>query len=290
MNEKLKAFLKGIMSDMVVFALSVSYTLTAFVTIQATGKSVWQILGEGVVAFLMGFFLNRALERQGISEGDGAESVRLAAEKHAAMVDCVVPYVDRLEEWCDMQNSRALKRMRERLLAESSLCYSDFFDDDGMAYELVPDGEKLKNRYLRKGELLRLRAYYRALGVKLTRLTAATLMSEGGREGDPFYLGRSKAEYQKETARRDALTKTVLAVLFGYYGVTLISDFSIAALIWKLFQVVTFLVIGSVKKSMAYTYVTEEYRGRLIKKTMHLQAFSNYLGLNLKEDGKNGVK
>ena len=54
MNDKLKAFLKGIMGDMVVFALCVIYTLTAFVTIEATGKSIPRcpIIGRKVLLFL----------------------------------------------------------------------------------------------------------------------------------------------------------------------------------------------------------------------------------------------
>ena len=279
MNDKLKAFLKGIMGDMVVFALCVIYTLTAFVTIEATGKSIWQIIGEGVSAFLMGFFLNRALERQGIIEGDENEELKKACDKHSRTVDNVVPYIDKLEEWCDMKNAYALRHGRERILAEGSLKYTDYFDGDGATLEFAPDEDKLKNRHMRKIEIARIRTYYKALTLKLTRLTATALLSEGGRDDDPFYLGRSKIEYSKQSSRKDVLTKIILAVLFGYYGVTLIANFSIANLIWKVFQVVMFLVIGSVKKNQAYSYVVEEYKGRIVKKTIHLQAFLNYEGI-----------
>ena len=58
-REELKRFFKGILGDAVVLALSVIYTLTAFLTLSATGKSLWQVIADGIVAFLMGFFLNR---------------------------------------------------------------------------------------------------------------------------------------------------------------------------------------------------------------------------------------
>lgn len=274
MNEKFKSFLKGIAGDVVVVALSLIYTLTAVITMEASGKTLWQIIADGIIVFLMGFFMNRAFEHRGIEDGDAVESVRLASEKHASVVNDVIPYVDKLEDWCDRKNRDALMHGRERILAESCLKYSDFFDEDGMTREFVVDEEKLRNRYLRKLEILRIKSFHKAISFKITPLTASTLLSEGGRDGDPYYLGRSKAEYARQSSRKDAIIKIVLAVVFGYYGVRLVTDFSVANLIWKVFQVVVFLMMGTLKKDNAYSYVTVEYLGRINKKTIHLQAFS----------------
>ena len=292
MNEKFKAFLKSIVGDIVVVSLSLIYTLTAVITMEASGKTLWQIIADGIIVFLMGFFMNRAFEHRGLEDGDAVESVRLASEKHALVVNDVIPYIDRLEDWCDMKNRTALMHGRERILAESCLKYSDFFDENGMAREFVVDEDKLRNRYLRKLEILRIRTFHKALSFKITPLTASTLLSEGGRDGDPYYLGRSKAEYAKQSSRKDAIIKIVLAVVFGYYGVRLVTDFSIANLIWKVFQVVVFLMMGTLKKDSAYSYVTVEYLGRINKKTMHLQMFAvqaNIISEKNKEDNKNGI-
>ncbi len=280
MNEKtkdeMKKFFKGILGDAVVLALSLIYTLTAFLTLSTTGKSAWQIVAEGIVAFMMGFFMNREFEHQGFCEGDVVDVVKKASDKHSAMIDSIVPYIDELEDWCDEKNRQALKHSRERILAERCLKYSDYFDENGAALEFVPDKKKLKNKHLRKLEISRIRTYHKAITLHLTPLNANVLISEGGKEGDPFYLGRSKTEYSKESSRKDVIVKVVLAVLFGYYGVTLIQNWSVANLIWKLFQVITFLMMGTIKKQQAISYMTEEYRGRITQKTMHLQTFLNF--------------
>ncbi len=272
-KEELKRFLKGILGDTVVLALSVVYTLTAFLTLSATGKSALQVIADGVVAFLMGFFLNREFEYKGMCQGDTDASVRSTVDKHSQAVEMAVPYISELDMWCDCQNKRAMRRARERILAEGCMRYGDYFDDDGMSVEFVPDREKLKSRYMRKIETARIRTYYKALTVHLTPLTANVLISESARSSDPFYFGRSKFEYSKQSSRKDAFTKIILAVLFGYYGVTLIGNFSVASLIWKLFQVVTFLMMGTIKKDRAVSYMLGEYKDRITQKTVHLQMF-----------------
>lgn len=279
-KEEIRKFFKGILGDAVVIALSLLYTLTAFLTLSATGKSAWQVVAEGIVAFLMGFFMNREFEHRGLIEGDELETVKKAVAKHSDMVDDIVPYIEELENWCDDKNRQALRHSRERILAEGCLRYSDYFDDNGLALDFVPDENKLKNRHLRKIEIARIRTYHKAITLRLTPLSANVLISEGGKGGDPYYMGRSKLEYSKESSRKDVVIKIVLAVLFGYYGVTLIQDWSIANLIWKVFQVIVFLMMGSLKKRQAFLYMKEEYRGRITQKTMHLQTFFNFITTN----------
>ena len=273
-KEELKRFFKEIWGDAVVVALSLLYTLTEFLTLSQTGKSLWQIIAGGVMAFLMGFFMNREFEYRGLCEGDAVPDLQKAIDRHTVVVDGVLSYIDELETWCDVRNSQALRHARERIMAEGSLRYSDYFDADGMTRDFAPDEEKLKNRHMRKIELARIRTYYKALTLRLTPLRASVLISEGGRDGDPFYLGRSKIEYSRESSRKDAVVKIILAALFGYYGVT---HFSWAGLIWKLFQVVVFIMMGTLKKKQAYSYMTEEFKGRITQKTMHLQTFMNYI-------------
>lgn len=273
MNEKVKEFLKNSAGYVIVFALSAIYTMTAIVGVVPTGKSVWMIVVDGVLVFLMGVFINQAFEYQGLFDGDRVEKVRDVMKKHIAVVDDVSPYIDELEEWCDRKNREALRSERMRMLAREGLCYSDYFDGDGMARDVRPDEEKLKNKYLRRIERRRMRCFYRALTLKLTPLSAGTLTSEGGRAGDPFYLGRSKLEYVKQSGRGDVITKIILAVIFGYFGVALLEDFSAADLIWKIFQVGVFVMMGSLKRSKAFGFVTDEYCGRITRKTAHITVF-----------------
>ena len=285
MNEKLKEIfgsgvksVKNRLGYIIVLALSAIYTLTAVVTIEQSGKSVWQIVVDGILVFFIGIFINRAFEFQGLFDGDKVEAVQHAMSCHSQTVDLVSPYVDKLEAWCDMKNREALRIQRTRILAERGMKYSDYFTDEGMTTEFKIDTEALANRYLRKIERARIRCYYKALSLKLTPLTASALTSEGGKPDDPYYLGRSKPEYSKDTWRQDVVTKIIFALIFGYFGVSLIENPNAADFIWKILQVSVFVMMGSIKKSQAYSYVTDEFCGRITKKTMHLHNFLSYIG------------
>lgn len=275
MNEKFKDFLKNSASYGVILLISATYIATAFITVEKSGKSLWRIFADGIVIFLIGIVINRAFEAQGIIEGDKDNQVQKAVSCHADTVDRVAPYIDKLEAWCDQKNREALRAQRVRILAERGMKYSDYFDEDGMTKEFVVNEEHLKKRYMRKVELKRIRCYYKALSLRLTPLTAVVLTSEGGRFGDPYYLGRSKPEYTKESSRGDVITKILLSALFGYFGIALIADWSIATLIWKTVQIAVFLVMGYTKKDHSYQFVIEEYKGRITKKTNILQMFIN---------------
>lgn len=167
--------------------------------------------------------------------------------------------------------------------------YDDYFDDKGGVKPYVVDKEKLKDKYLRGDEIKRLRCFRRALRLKLTPLTASGLTSEGGKKQDPYYLGRTKTQYERETTISDVVTKIIIACLFGYYGAELVQDFSYADLIWKVLQIGIFFIAGVIKMYQSYMFVVDEYRGRIIKKIDNLQKFENYIhseiNTEVKEDG-----
>ena len=295
MNERIKEILKNSTGYGLILLISVGYIATAFITVEKSGKSIGRIIADGIVIFLIGIMINRAYELQGMTEGDRDDRVQQALDRHVEAVDEVAPYIDRLDAWCDRKNRDAMRTQRVRILAERGMRYTDYFDEDGMALEFSINEAHLKNRHMRKLELKRIRCYYKALSLRLTPLTSVALISEGGRFWDPYYLGRSKPEYTKESGRSDVITKIVLSVLFGYFGIALIADWSMATLIWKTLQVAVFVVMGSLKKTRSYQFVTEEYRGRITKKTNILRMFMNETGVSLahqketvkeKNDGK----
>ncbi len=279
MNEKIKDFLKNSTGYGIILLISLGYIATAFITVEKSGKSIGRIIADGIVIFLIGIMINRAYELQGMAEGDRDGRVQTALDRHVETVDDVAPYIDRLDAWCDGKNRDAMRTQRVRILAERGMRYSDYFDEDGMTKEFSINEAHLKNRHMRKFEIKRIRCYYKALSLHLTPLTSVALISEGGRFWDPYYLGRSKPEYAKESGRSDVITKIILSVLFGYFGIALIADWSIATLIWKTLQVAVFVVMGSLKKTKSYEFVTEEYRGRIMKKTNILRMFMNEMGI-----------
>lgn len=277
MNDKVKDFLKQSMGYFIVAFVCIIYMLTSYLTIDKTGKTPSQIIADGAVAFFLGFFINIMLGLQGMMIGDRDDRVRMTAAEHEKAVLRISPYIDKLDEWCDLENNKNYKIQRTKILARVGLKYEDCFDKDGVAIEWKPDEKKLKNKFLRIDELKKLKAYKTAVNLKLTELSAGELTSEGGKQDDPYYFGRTKPQYETQSGLKDLISKIGTALIFGYYGVRLVEGFSYAKLIWMGLQVATFLITGLIKLYKDYNYVTGEYRGRMLKKTDNLLKFENYI-------------
>lgn len=131
--------------------------------------------------------------------------------------------------------------------------------------------------------------YHKAVNLKLTALSGGELTSEGGKQQDPFYFGRTKAQYETQRGLADVISKFGTAIIFGVYGVELIKDFSYANLIWTTLQVAIFLVMGVIKMYRSYLFVTDEYKGRIWKKIDNLQKFDNYIN-NLPKENINTLE
>lgn len=290
MNEKVKDFFRNSAGYGMIALISAGYLATAFITVERSGKSVWRILADGVVVFFIGILLNRSFELQGMLAGDREESVTAALARHSAAVEQAAPHIDVLDDWCDRKNREALRAQRVRILAERGMKYEDYFDEAGMSREFVFQTGYRSNRMLRRLEMRRLRGYYKALSLKLTPLTSGVLTGEGGRYDDPYYLGRSKPEYARQTGRKDVIGKIVLSLLFGYFGIAFLANPSLATLIWKTLQISVFLAVGSLRRGQSYEFVTEEFRGRIVKKTHILQLFIRDMNLSEGTEKERGTE
>ena len=277
MNEKVKDFFKQSVGYIVVAFVCIIYILTALVRIEETGKTISQIIADGVVAFLLGVFIARMFDLQGMMNGNKTKKMEAARNAHAEIINKVVDYVDKLDEWCEEENAKNYKVQRTKMLARVGLKYDDCFDENGVAKDWIPDQARLDNKLTRKSEKRKISGYHKAVNLKLTSLSAGDLMSEGGKQHDQFFFGRTKAEYEKSSSIKDVISKSGTALIFGYYGVTLIQDFDYANLIWMGLQVAIFLITGVIKMYQSYNFIVDEYRGRIIKKIDNLQKFYNHI-------------
>ncbi len=275
MGEKVKGFFKQNLGYFIIAFVCAVYILTAFLQIDKTGKTIPRIIADGALCFFLGVFINRAFDLQGIMSGEREENVKAAIEEHAKIVLKISPHIEELDRWCEEENAKNYKTQRTKILARVGLKYSSCFDEDGVAIPYMVDREKLKDKYLRKIECKKLRGYHKAAGLKLTALSAGELTSEGGKQQDPYYFGRTKAQYETQRSVKDIIAKIGTAVIFGVYGVDLVKDFSYANLIWTTLQVAFFLMMGIIKMFQAYLFVTDEYKGRIWKKIDNLQKFDN---------------
>lgn len=286
MGEKTKEFFRNNIGYMIVAVVAAIYIATSVITMGRTGKTIGEIISDGAIVLFLGVFINRIFDLQGMINGERQERVQNTVMLHGEIVTRISPHIDKLDKWCEKQNDEALKVQRTRILAGEGMKYSDYFDESGVAKNFIIDEAKLKNKLSRCDELRRIKCYRKALRLKLTPITAGSLTSEGGRKQDPFFFGRTKSQYERQVAVKDLISKIAVACLFGYYGAELVQDFSWASLVWKVLQVGIFLIMGVIKMYQSYMFVTDEYRGRIVKKIDNLQKFENYINALPKEEAK----
>ena len=284
-NEKVKNFFKANVGYFVVFGVSLAYIATSFIAIDATGKTISPILADGSVSLVLGFCINTVFGFQGMLNGEKDERVIQTVALHGQTVSEIASCLDRLDDWCEMMNRENYKTIRTRILASAGLYYSDCFDENGVAKpyvgKIVSKADKIE--YLQ--EKRRKKAYRHAVKLKLTPLTANVLTSEGGKASDPYYLGKTKREYQAKTSIKGLASKIGIAIFAGYYGFDFILTLDFGDLIWRILQIAVLVVMGVIKMFKAQMFITDEYRGRIIKKIDHLQKFECYI----KNGGQNNA-
>ena len=277
----------------VVVLISLVYVASSLINISKSGRSVYEIIGSGVLSLIVGIMINGVFRSIGVRRGDEDERTIATNELHAKTVEEISPYIDRLDSFCERENKRVLKEIRTRILAREGMKYSDYFDEEGALVNakckvqntklIMPspagkgdratvDEESISSR----NEKLRRRAYHKALHVKLKPLLSSNLTSDGVRATDPFDFGKSKREYTARRNASDVIIKLLMAIIFGYFGVSLASEINVASIIWNGLQIILYITGGVIQMYNSYMWVVDDYRGSVIKKIDYLQKFKNY--------------
>ncbi len=280
MNDKLKRFMSGNVGYMAVGIMCTIYMASSFIKITETGKTIEQIVAEGLLFFVMGILINRLLDVQGIIIGSKDPRVFETMKLHNQIVDRIYPVINQLDKWCDEKNAEALARARRNYLSRYGMHYDNYFEADGTAREFIPkNGRGIVGIFK---EFARYRRFRHAAGIKLTQISSGLLISDAGEENDVYAMGRSKSQYLKAVTKKDVLTKSLTAFLIGYFGVERLMNFSWENMIWTALQVGVLVGMGVVSMFSSIIFVTDEYRGRIIKKIDVLQQFE----ISIKQEEK----
>ena len=284
-----KDFLVRFAGYIVVFLLSAVFILASVVTISKSGRTIAEIIAEGALGLMFGLAIDSLLGIQGINNGKRSKEFMETKKLHGETVDNISPRIHELDAWCEKKNAEALVLQRTKILAARGLRYIDYFDGEGQGLGYASGYTPLSKEKLRtlgreerrqeklkyKRERAREKAYYKALRLRLTPLSAASLTGDSARPDDPHYFGENEKGYEKRALFTDLFSKACMAGIFGYYCVEQIMNFSPAALIWRCLQVGIYLAGGIFKMLSAQAFITGDYRGQIIRKIDYLQMFNN---------------
>lgn len=283
--QRFKKFVKLNTGNMATVMICALFFCTAFlVPGHRDDVTILEVLLNSMMAFLASTALNSLYNNKAIKDGLADKGVVDATEKHNARIDIITEEnaIDELDLWCKEANRQNYRNQRARLLSKVGLSYSSCFTEDGEVKQIeipVPRKEDLKKMgwrmwLLRKSTAKRqVKAYTKAMYLRLTELSAGELTGEGSNRNDPYNMGRGISEYKKQITATNTVSKIVLSLVVGYFTVTLIVNFSWAALLLRAIQIVMFLVFGFMQYLNTLDYMTVEYKSRLVRKGRLLLKF-----------------
>ena len=248
---------------LVVALISAVYIAGSLINISRSGRSIYEILGTGVLSLIVGIMINGVFRSIGLRKGDEDERTVATSALHAKAVEEITPYIDRLDSFCERESRLAKRAVRTRILAYEGMKYSDYFDGDDC---LLAGVEAPKDKRKR-------RVYFKALRTKIKPLLSSNLTSDGANASNPFDFGKSKREYASTKSASDVAVKLIMAIVFGYFGVSLTGEINIASLIWNTLQIVLYVAGGVIQMYSSFSWVVDDYRAGVIKKIDMLQKF-----------------
>ena len=272
---KLLAWLKKNICVIAVILIIGVYFLRNFIAIDTSGKSVLEIIADGALAGITGYIIALLLTKQGEKDGEDNDNLRKAIGEYSCIKKSSERFADRLSAWCGKRNEQDLETYQKEILSAACISWKEFVSGK---YS-VNKKDKQKGTYsaieVTEDELwgIKRKAVKKARRAKITPLTDTMLMTESKSTKDPHSIGRDINEFDKTTAITNGASKIVFGVLFGYFGVKMLEDFSPASAIWAGLQIVIFIGLGVFSYMTAKLYMGTEYKGRYEAKTKYLNEF-----------------
>ena len=260
----------------VVVLISLVYVASSLIMISKTGKSVGEIIGTGALSMIVGLLINGVFRSIGVRKGDEDERTIATNTLHTQTVESITPYIDKLDNFCEIETRSTIKSLRTKILARQGLKYEDCFDNEGVARAFPCQLPKEPKKEEIKAYKCKLKAFRKACNLKIKPLLASNLTSDGAKAENPFDFGRSKKQFTNQQNASDILSRVLMAVIFGYFGVTLASEINVASLIWNSLQIIMYVCGGVVQMYTSYSWVVDDYRQSIIKKIDVLEKFKIY--------------
>ena len=71
-----------------------------------------------------------------------------------------------------------------------------------------------------------------------------------------------------------------MVIIFGYFGVTLVSEINFATVIWNSLQIIMYVTSGVVGMYSSYMWIVNDYRQGILKKIEYLGRFKMFADQN----------
>ena len=257
--EKIGDFFKKNIYNMVLLLVSVVFIFKDLVLLETGVKPIEQIISDGLIAFVMGMAFNIILGKKGVLAAQATKEYIDTMWAYGKQVEATDDKVNMLDDFCEKKNEARIARFQTRILSRGRIKYDDFVNK-GMLEICI---DKYQKKY-----------YKKAKRVKIHMITPDNLLSETDASYEKGEKEISLHEYETKKNFKDAGSKVLFALIFGYFSVSGINS-DMSAVLWGTVQLAIWLVMGLLSYIQNYTFVKDVYRQKIIRKTNLLAEFNS---------------
>ena len=275
----------------IVGLVAVIYVARCMFDITTTGKTLVEIIADGAIILLFGWFVKGLLGQQGIISGLNSNKFQQTQLRLAEQVKNIEPYAEKLNDFCAMKNAQLRISKRSAILGRKNLRYDAIFTDDTTQLNRIIQErmEMLTNRYKvtqqSKWQLFTervakererreiIRCVRGANKVRIVELSFNTLTSDGGRAEEPYDFGLTISKYSARSVMSKIVSGIAFALFFGYLSAETVQSFSLGSLLWSIFQMLAFVIAGAWSFTTSYLYIVDTYRKGIVRRINLLAEF-----------------
>lgn len=286
----LKKNITSILLDIGIIGVAVAYVFYNILEFHKTNLDPWRLLMKGLVGVFVGVGLKWMLGEKGIIKGHNNEQFTRPKEHFDNRTEKAVPYIDKYDAFEEKERTEKIYRNRKIHLNNYKMKYETFFDENGDYIEHEIWTPRQRQKWLKQtkksvidfGEEhediivldLRQRLCLRKC-IKLQIFVPNVFDDYGNSITDDEKPQKTERDIRKQNTRNNFVSAVVFA-LIGVYFIPDIMNFTVAGIIWSIFQVFMWLAFGIINFYKNYTFVVIDEVKYISKKDKLLTKFLIY--------------
>lgn len=262
-SEKVLDFLKENIINFIITLICFIYVFKDILEIKESGKTVLEIVADGTLSLFMGYTLDILFTKKGAIAGTMTQRYISAMKRYGDEIENTNSNIDKLDDFCNRENEEMLIKAQTNILRRARIKYTDFENE---TMQDVCKFDKNKIKYWKKAET-----------VKIHLLNSDNLLSDVSDKYEKGAKNITKANHDKATAISKLLTKGIVALISGYFAVTIVTE-NMANLLWGALQICLYLVMAIISYFQEIAYLNDVYINEIYRKTKTLIKFNTTIG------------
>lgn len=254
-KDKITIHLKTNWDNYLLFFGIAAYILFGLLSIDTTQKTPFEIIGDGVVAFIVIYILKTWWSKKGIRAGYASDLFLLKIDTYGKKKEQISPYIDEVASFCEWDNNRRLEIEQRQFLVKHGMTLEKYKQG------VYNDRENIK-------EIDKLFSEINVYKYTVTDITNAYDNSTNEHE----IMTKSVMKYEKKQRLSDIIFGFANMFVFGYFTWRY-NGFDVGAIITSSTIVATGMFNGIIKYFNSYSFIAQDIRGKIEKVITKIDEF-----------------